>query len=246
MHSDLWAQVVTDILRLGPDAVRITWIKGHAKQSHVDRGITTKEDKYGNDHADTLAGIGRDLRQVSAVTRLGHLTRKTATMIVQKMIVQIFMERQDHRDEMDKERLAPLICDVSPTAPPEDATLFKEGRLEDMEDGLWQNLISRYGMHLLAPIEGPLWSFQLGPIPPRTVVRIKWKSFDPSWLLPLHWYWSQLRFPGLPKAMALLGNDKRTSDGISWMELVIDCEMATPLNFCTILAPIRRPLAPLV
>ena len=74
-----------------------------------------------------------------------------------------------------------------------------ETKLENMEEDLWQRLIERYGTHLLDPIPEPCWTFQLGPIPPQPIVRPKWKSFDPAWLLPLHWYWSNLLFPGSPR-----------------------------------------------
>ena len=42
----------------GLDAISITWVKGHAKQHHIDDGITTAEDAEGNDKADTLASLG--------------------------------------------------------------------------------------------------------------------------------------------------------------------------------------------
>ena len=72
----------THLLRLGPGNTAASGIKGHAKQKHLDQGIITNEDLHGNDNADTLAGVGRDLWQVPLITRVGHLTRRTASMIV--------------------------------------------------------------------------------------------------------------------------------------------------------------------
>jgi len=186
---------------------------------------------YGNDNADTLAGIGRDLWQVPAITRIGHHTRKTATMIVQKMIIQIYMQRQDHRDEIDKEKVAPYAAVDRMDAPPEADPSITETLLENMDADLWQRLLDRYGSHLLEPIQGPVWTFKLGPIPPHPIVRPKWKSFDPAWLLPLHWYWSQISFPGPPQAMALLTKHQPVTEGVSWMELAFDCELATHTQF---------------
>ena len=38
----------------GHEAVKFTWVKGHATQLHIIRGITSKIDKEGNDKDDEL------------------------------------------------------------------------------------------------------------------------------------------------------------------------------------------------
>ena len=152
-------------------------------------------------------------------------------MIVQKMIIQIFMQRQDHREEIDKEALAPHACEDTLELPSSSAPAVVETKLENMDGYLWQRLLERFGTRLLDPIPGPCWTFQLGPIPPQPIVRPKWKAFDPAWLLPLHWYWSQLPFPGPPKDMELMTKRQHIPEGISWMELVFDCELATHTQF---------------
>ena len=45
----------------GPGTVKATWVKGHATQEHVDRGITSDANREGNRVADTVADVGAEL-----------------------------------------------------------------------------------------------------------------------------------------------------------------------------------------
>ena len=46
------------ILTRGHGAARIKWVKGHATEDAVHKGVTTRRDKDGNDKADTYAHKG--------------------------------------------------------------------------------------------------------------------------------------------------------------------------------------------
>ena len=72
MHNDgdLWEHFHDSLKSKSPEAVKIKWTKGHAKQIHVDKGITTIKNKNGNDKADENADEG---------TRLHHKTLIEAT-----------------------------------------------------------------------------------------------------------------------------------------------------------------------
>ena len=59
--GDLWEHFYKAILAKGPQSTRPTWVKGHATQEHIDKGITTIAHKAGNHEADATADLGTDL-----------------------------------------------------------------------------------------------------------------------------------------------------------------------------------------
>ena len=59
--GDLWEHLHKAICAKGVHSVRISWVKGHATQSHIDNGITTEVNKTGNHKADETADLGTAL-----------------------------------------------------------------------------------------------------------------------------------------------------------------------------------------
>ena len=59
--GDLWEQFHNSLEAKTPQAVKIVWTKGHAKQIHIDKGITNIRNKRGNDKADQNADEGIQL-----------------------------------------------------------------------------------------------------------------------------------------------------------------------------------------
>jgi ribonuclease HI len=56
--GDLWEHFFKVARAKSPEAIRITWVKGHATQEHINRGITTQTHLEGNDTADKTADQG--------------------------------------------------------------------------------------------------------------------------------------------------------------------------------------------
>ena len=56
--GDLWEYFHKCLLAKGHHSCNFTWVKGHATDEHVQKGITTEEDKVGNDMSDKAADIG--------------------------------------------------------------------------------------------------------------------------------------------------------------------------------------------
>ena len=56
--GDLWELAWQAVLERGPDAQKVSKVKGHATQQHIDEGLATAEQKEGNDWADTYADKG--------------------------------------------------------------------------------------------------------------------------------------------------------------------------------------------
>ena len=54
-RSDLWEHFHNSLYSKSTTSVVIQWTKGHAKQHHIDKGITTHEKNKGNDKADENA-----------------------------------------------------------------------------------------------------------------------------------------------------------------------------------------------
>ncbi len=56
----MWATLAQQIDARERCQLLVTWVKGHAKQLEIDRGIATWVDKCGNDAADALATAGAE------------------------------------------------------------------------------------------------------------------------------------------------------------------------------------------
>jgi len=54
-NADLW-QIVDSVLNAREEAVEVKWVKGHALPHHINQGLTTEKDIWGNNGSDVLAG----------------------------------------------------------------------------------------------------------------------------------------------------------------------------------------------
>ena len=72
--GDLWEHFFNSVTAKGVHAIKISWVKGHAKQHHIDEGITTETKKEGNDEADRTADIGTELhgKEVMKLANIYH------------------------------------------------------------------------------------------------------------------------------------------------------------------------------
>ena len=57
-------------------SVRVSWVKGHAKQSHIDKGITTALKKEGNHRADLAADEGASLHGGDLIKVAQHIDKR--------------------------------------------------------------------------------------------------------------------------------------------------------------------------
>ena len=57
----MWLRFYQAVMAKSARSIRLTWVKGHATQEHVDKGITTIENKVGNQEVDAVAGLGTAL-----------------------------------------------------------------------------------------------------------------------------------------------------------------------------------------
>ena len=91
-HADLWNLLAAELLGR-TFAVHVKWVKGHAKRIDILRGITTEEDKRGNDGADALAVDGAKMHSVSPEVLEAALQRKVCAPQVQRMMVAVLQAR---------------------------------------------------------------------------------------------------------------------------------------------------------
>ena len=106
--GDLWEHFHNALKKKSTKAVIIQWTKGHAKQSHIDKGITTLEKKSGNDKADANADLGAKLHSQVLRDTTGWLAnkhmqyiafmKKVVTHIVESYIIH---KQLDEIDEID-------------------------------------------------------------------------------------------------------------------------------------------------
>ena len=69
------------ICQKGKHAVKATWVKGHAKQEHIDKGITTARFKLFNDRVDEVARKGVSLHG-DCVVQLADAYKKRMALSV--------------------------------------------------------------------------------------------------------------------------------------------------------------------
>ena len=91
-HADLW-NLLGKELASRSSAVKVSWVKGHAKQVDITRGRSTKEDKEGNDGADALARAGAKLHAIQSEVLEAAMQRRHWAASVQQMMVTILHAR---------------------------------------------------------------------------------------------------------------------------------------------------------
>ena len=113
--GDLWELFWNAAAAKGTRAVRLSWVKGHATQQHVDEGITTAKDRTGNHHADKAADAGNQVHgtQVLRVANLMHERHKHYQKFFKKVVIHIteaylihreLTERYDNQDRIERAR----------------------------------------------------------------------------------------------------------------------------------------------
>ena len=80
-------------------AVSVSWVKGHATETDVVRGRVTREDKIGNDGADTLAVAGAALHTISSEVVAVACQRRRHAIQTHRMMLAILAERNSHEQE---------------------------------------------------------------------------------------------------------------------------------------------------
>ena len=74
--GDLWEMFYAGLKMKGAKALKITKVKGHTSEATVEQGRVTREDKDGNDHADTIVDEGVQLHGKETVETGSALTRR--------------------------------------------------------------------------------------------------------------------------------------------------------------------------
>jgi hypothetical protein len=95
----------------GANAVKITWVKGHATDQHVQKGITTEEHKIGNKVADDVADLGtalhgKDLMDVTKHMSNRHHWYQQLMMGVSKHTIEAYRIHRiltEHQEKIDEQ-----------------------------------------------------------------------------------------------------------------------------------------------
>ena len=84
-------------MKKGRKSVKFSWVKGHATELHIIRGITTKINKEGNDKADEIADMGtalhgKDVMDIAEWLRNKHASYTNLIIdIIIKSIIESYM-----------------------------------------------------------------------------------------------------------------------------------------------------------
>ena len=91
-NDDLWTALRSE-LQMRESAVRVSWVKGHAKKRDVEQGRATLEDMEGNNGADALAVFGAAIHLLPPEVVAAAHERRELAIHVQQMMVSILQAR---------------------------------------------------------------------------------------------------------------------------------------------------------
>jgi ribonuclease HI len=103
--GDLWAIMDKIIKVKGSESIKVTWVKGHATQKHIDEGTSTPLLKQGNDKADNLANKGVQEHVGGVMQLAAHYAAKQRryTMLIKKIhdmfLRVVTLERAKHKQK---------------------------------------------------------------------------------------------------------------------------------------------------
>lgn len=85
--GDLWEAMKKLIKIEGRHSTRISWVKAHAQQEHIDQGLTTQQHPTGNDDADKLANqrVDSKIQGLSHIANLYLGKQHVATKFLQRI-----------------------------------------------------------------------------------------------------------------------------------------------------------------
>ena len=105
LHSDgdLWELFHNALRAKTTQAVKITWIKGHATEKMVELGITTAVNMQGNARADEIADIGTELytKEVVELAEKYHNRYEKYVKFMQNVVIHIIEAYMLHRKLID-------------------------------------------------------------------------------------------------------------------------------------------------
>jgi hypothetical protein len=143
------------------------------------------------------------------------------------MAIQIFVVRSKLRKEIEDQaegEAAEGGCEDTLLPEPRHLAIDaifppRESEGGEAEERTIGNLIHRFPNAIRENPSGGGVGVRLGPVPQKLCEgRTRWK-YPNSWLLPLKWYWEKLEFP--------LHHDHLARQGVTWIKLMLDFEMAT-------------------
>ena len=99
-NGDLWQIWEKLAYCKGLRSIKVSWVKGHATQAHVDRGVTSWRDKCGNDAADALAPSAAAAHAAPVELRAGTERRGGHAKAVHTLACEILAMRAEHIESL--------------------------------------------------------------------------------------------------------------------------------------------------
>ena len=124
--GDLWEIFWGAILMRGPGSVRITWVKGHATEDDIAKGISSIELRYGNDQADLAATAGTNAHLPGLLALSRWAAKRHADYVafmhrIHKFIVAMCKAEKKRRHESKPKqpdgKVAPLLKSITGAIP---------------------------------------------------------------------------------------------------------------------------------
>ena len=151
VDGDLWEMFVQTVKAKGHQAIRVSWVKGHATKEMVNKGKVLARDKEGNDMADLVADqgvamFGKDVKRMADEyagrgRRMEDLTRNIHTYILEAVLIRDQILEQKAKEERDKGLLA-LIGPKKQITEEKLVSYTEEAVDEDGETTTFRNMLN--------------------------------------------------------------------------------------------------------
>ena len=99
-NLDLWGELAQELYRRRGQ-VAVIWVKGHAEQIHIDRGITTALDKCGNDSADALASAAAASHAAPHLLLQAATRRKQHALALHWFAIDVLAQRRAAEERLN-------------------------------------------------------------------------------------------------------------------------------------------------
>ena len=119
--GDLWEVFEKAVKERGHKSVKATWVKGHATEAHIAKGITTDEHRIGNNNADHAASkIGQRIHTDSNHQLAGVQQARTANYTklvkdIHHMFIRVCQEEKKLREQKKKSLTTAFTTNAKPT-----------------------------------------------------------------------------------------------------------------------------------
>ena len=255
-NVDIWQSLSHYVRqRAEQGLLRVTWTKGHATDEDIERGRSSELERERNKLADELATEGKKKQDSYDTLALAARQRTAIAVLIQTMMIKIWKSR---RILIDQENLEAQILNDELEAIRELEGEFKTAEEagdadQDIEQGYEQNAVDTKAQLTWQQIRQKVPTYQWQQVQGSFQQKLRQdkleKGFKPGkrsytyahaggkTLIPLNFplhLWSEVAEWWQKLSWSTISTDTGTSHSyqVTWLELLVDFEVATGIRCC--------------